>query len=310
MALGLIIATLPRDARADADSDRQIAAESLFQEAKALIDQGHFAEACPKLAESNRLSPGIGVLLNLGGCYEKVGRIASAWAALNEAADRAKASGDTNREKLARERAQGLAPRLPRLTIELERTEAGIEIERDGSVVPAALVGQAVPVDPGEHVVVARAPGHDERTIRVKLAEAEQTKVKIAALAPSTTHHHVHERPKPGVRPQVVIGITTLAFGVAAVAVGAGTGGAALSKMSQARSLCQNANAGTGCSSKALALQDDARPLSTVSTIGFVVGGAAIATGLTVWLTAPSAPKANTASLVVSPSSLMLEGTW
>lgn len=178
LSLSLLLAPAGR-ALADATTDQQIAAEALFQEAKGLIEEGRFAEACPKLAESHRLSPAIGVLLNLGGCYEKTGRIASAWATLNEAADRARAAQDPTREKLARDRADALAPRLPRLSIELATPAPDAVVERDGSVVPAALLGQPIPVDPGDHEIKLSAPGRTSRTVRVTVREGEAKVIQL-----------------------------------------------------------------------------------------------------------------------------------
>lgn len=81
--------------------------------------------------------------------------------------------------------------------------------------------------------------------------------------------------------------------------------------MSRARSLCANADAGTGCSARALELQDAARPLSIASTVGFVVGGAAIGTGLVVALTAPKRSDARpAAALELAPNGLSLRGVF
>src|SRR5678816_498104 len=68
-------------------------AQALFDQARELTRQGRFAEACPKLQESNRLDPGIGTQFHLADCYEQSGRIASAWAAFLEVASQARATG-------------------------------------------------------------------------------------------------------------------------------------------------------------------------------------------------------------------------
>lgn len=96
----------PAMAGAQPASDEVAQAEALFKDAKKLADAGHFADACPKFSESQRLSPGIGVTMHLANCYERTGRTASAWAEFREA------------EKLARERED------PRAELAQKRVEA------------------------------------------------------------------------------------------------------------------------------------------------------------------------------------------
>ena len=85
--------------------------------ARALMKAKNYAEACPKLAESQRLDPGIGTQFHLADCYENQGKLASAWATFLEVASLAAASNQPDREKAAKARAARLEPRLPRLTI-------------------------------------------------------------------------------------------------------------------------------------------------------------------------------------------------
>src|SRR2546430_16366957 len=76
------------------------AAQALFTEAKQLMAQGKYAEACPKFDESQRLDPGMGTLFHVGDCDEHLGKTASAWAAFLEVAAQAKAAGQPARERV------------------------------------------------------------------------------------------------------------------------------------------------------------------------------------------------------------------
>ena len=59
------LATGPANAQSAGDA---ALAEKLFQDGRSLMAAGDFVAACPKLAESERLDPGVGTLLNLGEC--------------------------------------------------------------------------------------------------------------------------------------------------------------------------------------------------------------------------------------------------
>jgi hypothetical protein len=133
------------------------AAQTLFDEAKTLAARQRWADACPRLEESQRLSPHMVTLYRLADCYEHIGRTASAWVLFNDAASRARDAGEVERERVARDRAAALEPTLTRLGIISEAS--GARITRDGVVVEPQQLGLKVPVDPGPHTIVATAPG-------------------------------------------------------------------------------------------------------------------------------------------------------
>ena len=69
-------------------------AARLFREGRALVVDGRFAEACPKLEQSQRLEPRLGTQLNIAFCHEQLGKLATAWSGFQEAASTARREGD------------------------------------------------------------------------------------------------------------------------------------------------------------------------------------------------------------------------
>ncbi|WP_437662754.1 hypothetical protein [Sorangium sp. So ce1182] len=222
LALAMFLAALVgggRDARADT-----AAAQALFDAARQLMAQGKYADACPKLEESQRLDPGIGTQFNLAACYEQLGRTASAWSTFLEVAGGAKAAGQLEREKVARQRATALEPKLIRLTITAPAdAPADLQVKRDGALVGRAQWGTPVPVDPGKHTIEASAAGRAPFARTVDLARAGVTESVAIPPLPAGAPARAAAPPASGAAPA----------GAAAAPAGAAaarptTGGAAL----------------------------------------------------------------------------------
>ncbi len=164
---------------------------------------GDYASACPKLAESQRLDPGVGTLLNLGACYEKNGQTASAWVTFKGAAAAARAAQESDREEFARATAARLEPALARLSIDVPpgASTDGLVIEQDGQVLPPATWRTPVPVDPGEHVVEASAPGKKRFRQKVTVTAAMAMHVSVPQLETDDARPPVPAAPPAGVAP-------------------------------------------------------------------------------------------------------------
>jgi hypothetical protein len=148
-------------ASAEPSADDRALATALFEQGRALMTAGRTAEACPKFEESHRIDPSGGTILNLALCHEQQGMLARSWSEYHEAIAFAVHDGRSDREHVAEEHARALEPRLSKLTIVVSESARvdGLRIERDGRELGRASWSTAMPVDGGEHIVRATAPG-------------------------------------------------------------------------------------------------------------------------------------------------------
>ena len=186
-SLGIALVGAPAVNAAEPAGDPVALAEALFQQGKQLLERGDAHAACPKLAESLRLERATGTLLALAMCHEVEGRLASAWAEYLEVIARARKDGRADREEAARQWAQKLEARLSTLSVAVPAAVAeipGLRVERDGVPLDAPAWSTAVPVDPGPHVIVAKAPGRETWTGTIVVAgAAERRTVTVPLLA-------------------------------------------------------------------------------------------------------------------------------
>jgi hypothetical protein len=171
-------------ARAQSGNDALLA-EELYREARELMDQKRYEEACKKFAESNRLDPATGTLLNLASCHEALGRTATAWAEFGEALLAARRDQRPDRVQFAEERIRALEPKLSRLSVVVptEVRVDGLEVRIDGKVIGAAAWGVSAPTDPGLHRIEASAPGRKSWSAEVSVgAEADKKSISVPFL--------------------------------------------------------------------------------------------------------------------------------
>ncbi len=174
------------DAHAEPSAEDKGLANVLFQEGRALMAAGQIPEACQKLEESQRLDPSGGTILNLALCHEREGRLARSWSEFSDAMAVARRDGRQDRETEAATHVLALGPRLSRLTIVVPPATrvAGLRIERNGREVGEAAWSTPIPVDGGEHVVRATAPGREPYSTTVAIEpEADAQTVAIPVLA-------------------------------------------------------------------------------------------------------------------------------
>ena len=294
------------------------AAEALFDEGKHSLEQGAYSEACAKLSASLRLDVGIGTMLYLAECYLRSGRTASAWGQFREAAAVAASRRDA-REPLARDRAARLEPQLSRLVVMISASDiAGMVVRRDGEPIERAVWSTPVPVDPGDHVVEASAPGRktfvgivrverDRSTLTVTVpplddaAPPESTGVvspivdpmppkrfpMVSAPAWLPAREHAPASRASPIGAQRAGAFVVGGLGVAAVGFGSywGLHARALLADSNADGHCQ----GDQCDLLGVRDRSNALAQAHLSTAAFSVGAVDLIAGAVLWLTASRA---------------------
>ncbi|WP_437573662.1 hypothetical protein [Sorangium sp. So ce887] len=318
--LAALTALAPAARAAEPTREERAAAVALFDEGRALMAAGKHAEACPKLAESHQIDPGIGTLFNLSDCYERIGRTATAWIGFRDVAAASLSAGQAERERVARARAAALEPRLSRLQIVVPKEAAlsGLELTRDGVALGRALWGTAVPLDPGEHRVAAAAPGHEPWETKVVIDKPGVVSVTVPALeraaepdsaAGSGATSSVTVAPPPPARPPVTappppqggsirrpIGMVGVGLGAVGLGVGTVLGFMAKSTFDEATEGGHCDEEGRCIDQTGLDLRGDAVRTGNLGTVVFIAGAVLAVGGAVLWITAPSAPDSGTAS--------------
>jgi hypothetical protein len=281
-------------------------AQSLFEKGRELMASRRYGEACPMLAESQRLDPGGGTLLNLAVCHEAEGKLTTAWSEFNLAVSLARKDGRKDREDLARARVEALEPRLNHVVVSVpdESLVQGLVVSLDGTALSSVAWGVPAAVDPGEHHVVAEAPGYASWTWRVVVeGEGKTRTVTVPALevgkpafwSSSGMPHYAPYHPKVGSKSAARYTVGALAL--ASVGVSIGTGIAALVLHGSANNQCDTSR-GYCSSQTGIDEQDSARTWAWVSTV--TLGAGIVGAG--VWLFWPKVPADTKAAFVPSPS--------
>jgi hypothetical protein len=199
--------------------------------------------------------------------------------------------------------------KLGRATIKVDGPTTGLQITLDGASAPAEMVGLPTPMDPGRHTVQVAAEGWEPGSAEFAVEEQKASEVVVhlkksatAVVPPGGAVPPPDDVPpggdtgtsKGGVNQGMRIG-SYVAFGVGAVGVGLGTyfliqrG----SKNDDADALfdvkgCAPPDRGPDCTDTVMTeingLWDDAGTQGTLAIVSFAAGGAALITGVTLFV--------------------------
>lgn len=289
--LGLLVLLSPA---AVAAPRGKAAADALFKEGREAFDKGDFARACPRFAESQKLDPAPGTLLNLAVCEARTGKLLSARQHLTELLPQLPARDD--RGPFAKDLLAKVDARLGRLTLTLAPgAPLETEVKDEQGAGTALPVGVEIPLDPGEYSFVITAPGRPPSPLRITLAEGQR---EARAVSPLPAPVKATEPDKPvaapppegqeasGPRLRRTLGIAAGGVGVAALGVAAVTGVLLLNKKSEVDAKCIDKR----CSPEGITLKEEAEktPLLPVNTVSWILGIAGVGAGVALILTSRS----------------------
>ncbi|MDB4963769.1 MAG: hypothetical protein JWP01_3768 [Myxococcales bacterium] len=282
-------------------------AEVLFRDGRKLIKQGKLAAGCDKLVASEKLETSVGTLLNVGDCREKLGKVASAWAAFRKAEGLAKRAGNDEKRRLeARSRADKLEPTLANLVIQVDNRVEGLVVKRDGLVIDVGAWNTPVPVDPGSYAINVEAPGFKPWRTEITVLHKSRRTVSVPPLeripvaptpvppAVATTTTPVMISPptervavtRTTQQPSAWTGTRFLGLGLGMVGAGAIGGGVYYGM--RAQDLQEQADARCPlvlcADAEGLRLNNQAQTAATRANIFYVAGGVAVAASVVLFI--------------------------
>lgn len=195
--------------------------------------------------------------------------------------------------------------RLPYVTVTLQGAPAdGVSVDMDGTLLPAAMIGIPLPLDPGQHVFKATGSAISE-PVTVRIAEAAKQsivlKARPVAAAPAVTPvaplsagtGATNEPPPDDAGSHGTSGLRVasyVSFGVGAIGLGLGTVFLLKAKSTDEEAgklfdQCSAASNGTG---ECGALRDDyeaknsdAKSQRSIGITSMIAGGVGVAAGVT-----------------------------
>lgn len=300
LALGLFL--LPPAARAQPSGQQPSAADlesarELYKEAKQLRDSGDLRGALDKFKQAHAYGQTPVTALELGRTHMMLGELIEAREMLLSVGRMKVQPDETEKSASARQEAADLAeqirPKIPTLDIKVTGApaDATAQLSVDGVALPVVSQSAVRKVNPGAHVVVAKAAGREAK-VDVNVAEGE-TKAVVVPLEQATPVA-TGGPPTTGGPQQVSGGETTttstrhspgtltwvgLGVGGAGLVVGGITGLIAMNKASKVKGECS----GLSCPKSAQNDVTNGRTMATISTIGFAVGAAGLALAAIDW---------------------------
>jgi hypothetical protein len=287
------------------------AAQTLFERGRSAAQRGDWGQACEAFAESQRLDPGAGTLMNWAMCEAQQGQLASAWQHLTEAAQLLPPGDD--RVAFVRAQRHKLAARLPYLTLRLSADmPVGAHVLRNGSELREACFGVPLPVDPGSVELLVTSPGRQTRRSQVVLHQGERLEITLepgAALTaelassahPPATPSSLHTS-----RTQRDLGLALVATGALSAGLGLASGVVVAERKHTAEQHCPD----NRCDAAGFRAAQSGDHWLVVNTLSWSLGAAAVVGGAVLLVVTPDRQREASLQLLPGGGAFVYAGSY
>jgi hypothetical protein len=339
---GLMISPAAAETSEEEENARHEAARVAGEAGLKLYSATRWQEAFEAFQRAESAFHAPTLVLYMAHCQRMRGKLIDARTLYQQVVSEALGPGAPNQFLTAQLLARGELDRIRRRISGVVLTIKGASADRvritvDGAPLPTST-GTPQDLDPGEHTLTATAPGAAPIQRTITLTEGATTELELAFQAPSGPTANTDaiqpldpSRPSTASgsplpssstelqspHPSVFQGIPRsawVAFSVGAAGIGVGTvtGVVALNQASDIKAICAPLRR---CPASERARVDTAGRTADASTIGLLLGGAGVATGVVLWLVLPPGGaahpgEASPVSLDVGPGTMILKGTF
>lgn len=306
---GILTVWMTAASPAAADATAKAAADELFRQAVELAGRGDYEAASSRFKASYDADPTLGTLLGLAMAEQRCGKLASAYVHYQELLDLSRRFQDAEREREAIARMEALEPQVPRLTLRAAAPlPRGGRVLLDASPLPVEALGSALPVDPGDHLVVVRDGERElfSATVRAAPGSRDTVVARWATASPVALQSGPAERGQRS-SPMRTTGAVVAGSGVLLSAAGAYLWFRSDRTYSDVSQRCP----GEACTASDLDRIDGGRSQEGWGRLCMIAGGVAMAAGVVVWAWGGGKEKRESSVRVgVGPGNLRLTGAF
>lgn len=276
---------------ANAQITPQEHAQELFNEGLRLMQSDHCQDAVSFFLESQNNDPAAATLANLATCYARLGKTGSAYSTYKLAARAAILENKPELQKQTDHAASALMPQLTQLRV-VPLGNGGLpNIKINGQSIDD--VRKPIPLDPGENIIEATAPGH-ETWRRIFSAQGGGTLLVVEVPDLSTRHEPMMAQtslasasPPPDMSKKPTdlkpYAIVAASAGLVAIGVGTALTFSALSKQNSANTYCD----GRFCTRPGVDLRNQALDRAAIATWSVTFGIVSLGAAATLWFLSP-----------------------